>query len=1043
MTAVGVKTPGSTNLRRFDVALSFPGERRAFVAEVARHLASVFGKDRVLYDQYHEAEFARLDLDVYLPRLYRAEAELIVVFLSSDYAAKRWCGLEWRHIRQLIATSEQQRVMFASFGDLGDLSQLGILAGDGYLDIGTRSAEVIAEAVRERLRLNHGPAVSAIESPACKAEISRIDRCAPELLIGREDDLKLLDNAWDKVRREETPRVHVLTFVALGGEGKTSLVAKWAAGLAAADWPGCEAAFAWSFYSQGTRGQVTASSDLFLREALTFFGDVDTANSALGPHDKGKRLARLVSERKALLILDGLEPLQYAPSSPTPGELKDQGILALLKGLATQSHGLCVVTTRYSIANLNAYRQSTAQEKELLRLSREAGVALLRKLGVQGGLKEFRRLVEDVKGHALTLSLIGKYIFEAHGGDIRRRDLVRLEEADAEEQGGHAFRVMDAYLNWLAPEDGTAELKAKGNRAVAVVRLLGFFDRPASIDCLVALRQPPFIPALTEALAGLDDAQWNLVLARLESAKLLAVRRDHSGTVLYIDAHPLVREYFAQQLRTKHPAAWQAGHERLYEHLCKTTKDKPQPTLEDLQPLYQAVAHGCLAGFHSDVRERVYMGRILRNREGYSTNKLGAVGVDLGALACFFEQPWTIPWPSFSGTDKAWLLNQAAYRLRTLGRLSEALCPLARGLAMSVEQRDWLKAADSASAMSQLQLALGHAALAVEHAEQAVDYADRSGETFQRARKRTALAEALHQLGRRKEAGEWFLEAEQFQARLDPSRPLLRSGWGFRHCMFLVAPVERTAWRQVQGYSGTRRVNRGVISPVPDTTDDFTVDLECCRHVTERARKTLEWAELDPTTSIFEVALNHLTVGIAALYASLLDPYRSRLPIALTNIKAAVDGLRRANVQDHLPRALLGRAWLRYLTGAATGPESAQDDLDEAWEIAERGPMPLFQIDILLYRARLFHAAVPYPWFTGPARGPEDDLADARRLIERHGYWRRKGELEDAEEWMRTCKSAVPSNVRPSQPSSTAFPSAREDMQSSREDLAKTKSEPS
>ena len=40
----------------------------------------------------------------------------------------------------------------------------------------------------------------------------------------------------------------------------------------------------------------------------------------------------------------------------------------------------------------------------------------------------------------------------------------------------------------------------------------------------------------------------------------------------------------------------------------------------------------------------------------------------------------------------------------------------------------------------------------------------------------------------------------------------------------------------------------------------------------------------------------------------------------------------------------------------------------------------------------LFHAMKPYPW-----ESPRKDLAEARRLIEKHGYWRRKGELEDAE----------------------------------------------
>ena len=114
-------------------------------------------------------------------------------------------------------------------------------------------------------------------------------------------------------------------------------------------------------------------------------------------------------------------------------------------------------------------------------------------------------------------------------------------------------------------------------------------------------------------------------------------------------------------------------------------------------------------------------------------------------------------------------------------------------------------------------------------------------------------------------------------------------------------------------------------------------------------------------------------------------------------------GLRRAGTLDHLPRGLLTRAWQRSLTERHNGPESAQSDLDEAWEIAARGPMPLFLADIHLHRARLFHdlgvgsqaagsTAEDYAW-----EWPEHDLAEARRLIEKHGHGRRLEELEDAE----------------------------------------------
>ena len=141
-------------------------------------------------------------------------------------------------------------------------------------------------------------------------------------------------------------------------------MAKWAADLAHQNWPGCDAAFAWSFYSQGAREEAQASSDVFLKEALTFFGDAEMAGSARGAFDKGRRLAQLAGERRALLILDGLEPLQYAPGPPMDGKLKDDGLAALLNGLAASNKGLCVVTTRYSIPDLRAYVGGTVHEEE-------------------------------------------------------------------------------------------------------------------------------------------------------------------------------------------------------------------------------------------------------------------------------------------------------------------------------------------------------------------------------------------------------------------------------------------------------------------------------------------------------------------------------------------------------------------------------------------------------------------------------------------------------------------------------------------------------
>ncbi|MCB1826631.1 hypothetical protein [Accumulibacter sp.] len=802
----------------------------------------------------------------------------------------------------------------------------------------------------------------------------KLFKYAPAELIGREAETRLLDDAWAKVQSGESNRPRVLTFVALGGEGKTSLVAHWTAALCAQDWPGCAAAFAWSFYSQGTRDQSAASSDVFLKEALTFFGDdADKAFAAsnAGAFEKGQRLARIVGERKSLLILDGLEPLQYAPTSPMPGELKDQGLGALLKGLAQHNRGLCLVTTRYSLPDLNAFRQSTAPEEVLHRLSRTAGVDLLRKLGVQRGTtQELEALVEDVKGHALTLTLLGGFLRRAFHGDIRKRDCVKFEKADAKIDGGHALRTMAAYEHWLLRDGGE-----EGQREVAVLRLLGLFDRPADAGCLATLRREP-IPGLTEPLGGLAEDDWAFCLSGLEAARLLTVNRDATGALMALDTHPHLRAYFARQLRETNAAAWRAAHRRLYEHLCASTPDQDAPTLEDLQPLYQAVAHGCLAGMQQAACDKVYRDRISRGREAYVVRKLGAFGSDLGAVACFFEPPWRRVSPALSEAHQAWLLNEAAFRLRALSRLTEALEPMRATMKINIAKQKWKNAAVCASNLSELELTLGEVAGAVADGAQSVTHADRSGDEFQRMSKRTTHADALHQAGRWAEAAALFREAERMQAERQPDYPLLYSLWGFRYCDLLLAAAKRAAWRAVL--------------PAPAGSSGVGDEglAEICRTVSQRAAQTLKIAERNHW--LLDIALNHLSSGRAALYEAILTA--ADVGRVWPDVEQAVAGLRRAGVNDYLVRGLLTRAWLRHLLGARTGPDSAQADLDEAWDIAERGPMRLFLADIHLHRARLFHAATPYPWGS-----PQADLAAARKLIEQCGYGRRLEELADAE----------------------------------------------
>ena len=135
--------------KRFRIALSFPGAKREFVAAVAEHLAAKVGRDRVLYDKWHEAEFARPRLAEHLPPLYREQSELIAAFLCADYRNSEWCGLEWDAILDLIKKREDDAIMLLRFDDT---EIAGLYSTHGYAWIAERSAAEIAELILTRWR---------------------------------------------------------------------------------------------------------------------------------------------------------------------------------------------------------------------------------------------------------------------------------------------------------------------------------------------------------------------------------------------------------------------------------------------------------------------------------------------------------------------------------------------------------------------------------------------------------------------------------------------------------------------------------------------------------------------------------------------------------------------------------------------------------------------------------------------------------------------------------------------------------------------------
>ena len=90
------------NTHHFDIALSFPGQKRDFVRSMADCLVKKRGSDSVFYDDFYEGVLPSIDLDRFLNDIYFNRCKMVVACFCKEYSEKNWCGLEWRAIRARI-----------------------------------------------------------------------------------------------------------------------------------------------------------------------------------------------------------------------------------------------------------------------------------------------------------------------------------------------------------------------------------------------------------------------------------------------------------------------------------------------------------------------------------------------------------------------------------------------------------------------------------------------------------------------------------------------------------------------------------------------------------------------------------------------------------------------------------------------------------------------------------------------------------------------------------------------------------------------------
>jgi tetratricopeptide (TPR) repeat protein len=369
---------------------------------------------------------------------------------------------------------------------------------------------------------------------------------------------------------------------------------------------------------------------------------------------------------------------------------------------------------------------------------------------------------------------------------------------------------------------------------------------------------------------------------------------------------------------------------------------------------------------------------------------LGASPIDLECLSRFTGSDWN-PKAALNEEDQRFVLHEVAHYLFLLGRLNESSLIFPKAVSTHVAAGKWGSAAAAARLSSDLYRELGRLDQAQQLAEQAIHYArqeagsDQTQTGILRICMNTAWLGLVHYLrGEAAVADGLLKEAEHIEKSINRDACFLTSFPGWCFCERLMEQAK----------------------------DDFKLkQVELTEPLVSRINNLQERASFvrrigESQNRLLDVAQAELILGQLLVLKHLLNESVSKCE-ALSVLKGAVCKLRRSGQLHHVAYGLVRRA---EMNGLLTQYDAAQADLDEAWEIAERGPMRLHMADILLTRCRLFgmpgaeaekgDGGRKYPWdknLDGSFRGPKDDLAEARKLIERCGYWRRKEELEDAE----------------------------------------------
>lgn len=571
--------------------------------------------------------------------------------------------------------------------------------------------------------------------------------------VGRQEMLDTITE-WYK-----NPDVHIGALIGWGGEGKSAIVKKWYDSLEV-NGVNPDGIFWWGFYRNPYLERLVDSLLGYLAAGRI---DLEEIKSTWAKVDKIKEL---ILEAEYLIILDGLEEMQKGEESGEEfGCMSHRELSEIFRFIAdAKSMGLCLITSRYPLTDIKNWENKSYQKRDVERLSIENGRALFEKVGVKGSKKEIDSVIEGYNGHALSLTLLSKYLVEDFKGDIRKAKDIPPFHSDRE-AGGKAHRILLWYEKQLTEAQRS------------FMKIFSLFRREVHEKDFEGVFCSEMETSMNKVLREMSEFSFKRMVNNLYDRRLITKGQDETYAT-----HPLIKNYFESIFEDEDK---KLCHKRIYKYIDSYAPTLPD-TLDEMQPLFEQVYHGCAAELYDFVYENIYQKKIQRLNEYYLVLKLGAWETDFDLVLNFFPLKDTSRIPLVSKRDiQIELISEAGTALLCIGKPIAAESLIMKVIEMSIENEDHKNASISYRTLAENQFRIGDIIKAQYSAKNAVKIAKKTHMPRQIVRSMCFFAYTLFLSGKIKVADKHFKEADILQREIDPNAGVLYSIDGIFYADFL------------------------------------------------------------------------------------------------------------------------------------------------------------------------------------------------------------------------------------------------------------------